>query len=84
MMLLAKGKQSLPDELFARKGSQCADSIFCKTIFANVAKVMHRPALLTGADFNNCYNRSAHATQALVLSANGIPQQASNLMLKAL
>ncbi len=41
------------------------DANFCKTMFADVSRVLHHPETLTGANFDNCYNREAHVAQAL-------------------
>ena len=84
MMALASEKGSILDELFARKGVQCADANLCKTFFAGVSKIMHHPASITSADFSDCYDRTAHPPLSLALQAFRTPKAAVKVMLKSL
>ena len=83
MMKLAGEKGCIPDDLFAKKLSDCNDATMTKVFFADVSKVMHHPAR-TMNNFGDCYDRSAHTIQSVALRAHGIPKEAVRNMLTCL
>ena len=84
MMALAGEKGMIPDDLFARKGSDYVDANMCKTLFSDITKVMHHPASITEGDCSDCFDRSAHPPQAVALQAYGVLPQAVRVMLRLL
>ena len=71
-----KGRIPIPDNLSAKKVSDCNGTTMTKVYFTNVSKVVHHPVSITMNDFGYCYNRSTHTIQSVVLRANGIPKMA--------
>ena len=83
-MKLAGEKGCIPDDLFAKKLSDCNDATMTKVFLADVSKVMHHPASITMNDFGDCYDRSAHTIQSFALRAHGISKEAVRNMLTSL
>ena len=56
MMELSGKKECIPDDFFAKKGSDCNGSTMTKVYFTDVSKVMHHPVSITMNDFGDCYD----------------------------
>ena len=76
MMELSGKKGCIPDDLFAKKDSDCNKPTMMKVFFTYVSKVMHHPVSITMNDFGDCYDISAHTIQSVALRVNGIPKMA--------
>ncbi len=69
MMTNAATNSTIPDEVFSKSGSQCADAVMSKTFITDVSKVQHHPAVLGLIDLENCYDRYSHGISAIVFRA---------------
>ena len=59
MMHFASDKAVIPEENFAKKGSNCNKAVMTKRFFTDTSMVLHHPAGLGGYDFSDCYDRVA-------------------------
>ena len=84
MMENARRSNALPDEIFAKKGTQCIVATMSKIFFSDVSKVMHHPASIESCDFSDCYDRVVHNIQAIGLRAFKMPKPSVNMFLMAL
>ena len=76
MMELSGKKGCIPDDLFTKKGSDCNGTTMTKVFSTDASKFMHLSVSTTMNDFVDCYDRSTHTIQSVVLRANGIPKMA--------
>jgi len=81
---LASDKAVIPEENFAKKGSNCNKAVMTKCFFTDVSMVLHHPAGLICYDFSDCYNRMAHPPISVALQGWGVPKEAVHTMLIAL
>ena len=84
MMGFCAEKGVIPDELFAKKGTQCVDATMTKTFISDTSKVLHHPMAISEMDFSDCYDRAVHNVSSIALQAHGIPRNSSVMMLTAL
>ena len=84
MMHLASDKAVIPEENFAKKGSNCNKAVMTKRFFTDTSMVLHHPAGLGGYDFSDCYDRVAHTPISVALQAWRVPKEAVRTMLIAL
>jgi hypothetical protein len=84
MMNFCANKCVIPDDLFAKKGTQCLDATMTKTFLGDTSKVMHHPIAISEMDFSDCYDRAAHNVSSIALQAHGIPRNSAAMMLTTL
>ena len=84
MMSLAGEKGMIPEDSFAKVGSNCTNAVMCKRFFSDTSRIMHHPAAIGSGDFDQCYDRTAHPPSNIALRSWGIPAAAIKVLLKAL
>ena len=55
------------EEIFSKKRSHFNNASMTKTIFCDIARIMHHPVALSKLDFGNCYEKIAHPPTSLAL-----------------
>ncbi len=60
------------------------DSTLCKTLFYDITRQAHVPAVIASVDASNCFDRIAHAMASLVFQAFGMPTTAVETILGAI
>jgi hypothetical protein len=84
MMQHASKHDAIPEEMFAKKGSQCTDAIMCKKVFADISKVQHHPTGIGGTDLGDCSDSRDHPPTSLGMQAVEIPINAIKVLLVSL
>jgi len=84
MMTLAGEKGLIPEDSFAKPGSNCTNAVMCKRFFSDSSRIMHHHCAIGSGDFDQCYDRTAHPPSNIALRAFGQPHAATSLLLTAL
>jgi hypothetical protein len=84
MFHLALANNMIPGECFSKKGSNCINAVMTKVFICDGSRIHHHSACITGNDFGNCYDRTAHLIAAILLWCFGVPQPAINILLKTM
>ena len=84
MMNNAHKKGLIPDEHFARSGSQASEGALVKVLMNDRTRILHVISAVSSCDLDQCYDREAHAIAAIALQAFGISVIMVGLMLKVL
>ena len=84
-MMQHTGKHNaIPEEIFAKRGSQCTDTIMSITVFVDISKVQHHPADIGGSDLGDCYNSGSHPPTNIDMQTVGIPINGKRVLLLSL
>ena len=84
MMQQAGSNASIPDEIFAKKNSQCMDTIMSKTFVADISKVLHHPAAIGGTYLADCYDRGTYPPTSLGMQDIDVPLNVIRVLLISL
>ena len=84
MMHSARDSDVIPEENFAKKGSNCNDTVMTKRMFTDDSRILHHPAAVGGSDWGDCYDRAAHPAASLAFRSWGVPQAGCRVLLMAL
>ncbi len=84
MMGLAQDKGQTPLECFAKKGSNCVNTVMTKVMMCNKSRIHHHPMCIGGNNLGNCCIRIAHPPASVALQSCGIPQESIRLILMAM
>ena len=84
MMDNAHKKGLIPDEHFARSGSQVSEGALVKVLMNDRTRVLHVTTAVSSCDLEQCYDRGAHPIAAIALQAFGISAIMVGVMLKVL
>jgi hypothetical protein len=84
MMENAHKKGLIPDEHFAKSGSQASEGALVKVLMNDRTRVLHFTSSVSSCDLDQCYDRGAHPIAAIALQAFGISALMVGIMLKVL
>jgi hypothetical protein len=84
MLKSAQGKDQVPMECFAKKGSNCINAVMTKIMFCDESRTHHHPTCIGGNDFADCYDCIAHPPASIALQSFGIPCPAIHVLLIAM
>jgi hypothetical protein len=84
MLALAREKEQIPIECFAKKGSNCINAVMTKIMFCDESRTHHHPTCIGGNNFGDCYDRVAHPPASIALQSFGIPPPAIRVLLLAM
>ena len=65
----AHNKDSIPDEVYAKKDSHYDDATMTNVFFCDLSKIMRHPAVITEADLGECYDRMARPLTTLAMQS---------------
>ena len=60
MMKKARADITIPEDLYAKVGSQCNDSTITKIMFCDHSKIMRHPVAMNEVDLKECYDKMAY------------------------
>ena len=84
MMNSALGKNLIPLECFAKKGSNCVNAVMTKIMYCNESRTHHHPMIVLGNNFADCYDRVALPIASVALQSLGIPIEVVRVLLLAM
>jgi hypothetical protein len=84
MMGSAQDKGQILLECFAKKRSNCVNTVMTKVMMCNESRIHHHHLCIEGNDFGNCYHRITHPLASVALQSWGIPQESVRLILMAM
>jgi hypothetical protein len=74
----------MPEDIFSKKNHMADDGTLCKTLFYDITRQAHIPAVIASVDALNCYDRIVHAMASLIFQAFGVPPSAVKSMMGAI
>ena len=69
----AREKGSIPDEVYAKKGSHCDDVTTIKVFFCDLSRNRKHPAAITETTLGERYDRMAHPPTSIAIQSWGVP-----------
>ena len=84
MMNSALGKNLIPLECFAKKGSNCVNAVMTKIMYCKESRTHHHPMIVLGNNFADCYDRVTLSLASVALQSFGILIEAVRVLLLAM
>ncbi len=84
MMNSVLDKNLIPLECFAKKGSNCINTVMTKIMYCDKSRTHHHPMIVLGNNFADCYDRVALSIASVALQSFGIPIEAVRVLLLAM
>ena len=84
MMDQAYDAGNIPQEQFARRGTQAAHGVVCKVLFCDMIRALHLVAGIPSVDLGNCYDAVSHPLASIALQAFKVPLMTVVLSLSVL
>jgi hypothetical protein len=83
-MYRAIQKDIIPEEQFAKRGSQATKGVFTSGLFCDIARALHQTTAIESIDFANCYDVVTHLIASIALQSFKVCKVMVAMMLSVL
>ena len=84
MMNKALDAGIVPEDQFAKRGSQANQDMVVSGLFCDIAQSLHKTSAIESVDLANCYNAVAHPIVSISLQSFKVQKEMVKLMLLVL